>query len=76
MGFNMHFCIIFGTNLLTEGPVQIAVFFPISVFRRKGISNGTNLCDNLSWNNATQETWSTSLEVREASTRQGACPGG
>ena len=27
MGFNMHFYIIFGTNLLTEGPVQIAVFF-------------------------------------------------
>ena len=41
MGFIMHFYIIFGTNLLTEGPVQIAVFLPISVFRRKGISNGT-----------------------------------
>ena len=36
----MLFYIIFGTNLLTEGPVQIAVFLPISVFRRKGISNG------------------------------------
>ena len=32
--------IIFGTNLLTGGPTQIAVFLPISVFRRKGISNG------------------------------------
>ena len=40
MGFIMHFYIIFGTNLLTEGPVQIAVFLPISVFRRKGISKG------------------------------------
>ena len=40
MGFIMHFYIIFGTNLLTKGPVQIAVFLPISVFRRKGISNG------------------------------------
>ena len=40
MGFIMHFYIIFGTNLLTEGPVQITVFLPISVFRRKGISNG------------------------------------
>ena len=39
-GFNMHFYIIFGTNLLTKGPVQIAVFLPISVFCRKGISNG------------------------------------
>ena len=26
MGFNMHFYIIIGTNLLTEGPVQIAIF--------------------------------------------------
>ena len=39
MGFNMHFYII-GTNLLTGGPVPVAVFLPISVFRRKGISNG------------------------------------
>jgi len=29
MGFIMHFYIIFGTNLLTEGPVQIVVFLPI-----------------------------------------------
>ena len=27
MGFTMHFYIIFGTNLLTEGPMQIAIFF-------------------------------------------------
>ena len=40
MSFIMHFNIIFGTNLLTEGPVQIVVFLPISVFRRKGIPNG------------------------------------
>ena len=40
MDFIIHFYIIFGTNLLTQGPVQIAVFLPISVFRRKGISNG------------------------------------
>ena len=40
MGFTLHFYIIFGTNLLTGGPAHIAVFLPISVFRRKGISNG------------------------------------
>ena len=39
MGFIKHFYIIFGTNLLTKGPVQIVVFLPISVFHRKGISN-------------------------------------
>ena len=27
MGFIIHFYIIFGTNLLTQGPVQIAGFF-------------------------------------------------
>ena len=40
MGFIMLFYIIFGTNLLTESPVQIAIFLPIWVFCRKGISNG------------------------------------
>ena len=51
MGFTMHFYIIFGTNLLTEGPVQIVVFLPISVFRRKGTPNEIqtewNLCEDL-----------------------------
>ena len=40
MGFIIHFYIIFGTNLLTGGPTQIVVFLPISVFQRKGISDG------------------------------------
>ena len=40
MGFILHIYIIFGTNILTQDPVQIAVFLPISVFHRKGISNG------------------------------------
>ena len=39
LGFIIHFYIIFGTNLLTGGPAQICCFMPISVFRRKGISN-------------------------------------
>ena len=80
MGFNMNFYIIFGTNLLTEDPVQI-VFFPISVFLAE-----KEYQTESKWNktfvriflgtNATQETWSTGLEVREASTRQGVGPGG
>ena len=40
MGLFLHFYIIFGTNLLTGGPAQIVVFFPILEFRRKGISKG------------------------------------
>ena len=39
-GFIIHFYIIFGTNLLTRGPAQICRFMPISVFWRKGISDG------------------------------------
>ena len=40
LGFNFHFYIIFGINLLTRGPAQICCFMPISVFRGKGISDG------------------------------------
>ena len=47
MGFNMLFYIIFGTNLLTGGLVPVSVFLPISVFRRKGISNGVQTEWNL-----------------------------
>jgi len=43
MGFIIYFYTIFGTNLLTGGPVQIAVFLPISVFHIKGISNGVQM---------------------------------
>ena len=54
MGFIIHFYTIFGTNLLIGGPVQIAIFLPISVFRRKGISNGVqtewNLRESYFWN--------------------------
>ena len=54
MGINIPFYIIVGTKLLTEGPVQIAVFLPVLVFHRKGISNGVqtewNLRENLFWN--------------------------
>ena len=57
MGFIMHFYIIFGTNLLTGGPAQNCCFLPISVFLRKGISNGIqtewNLREDLFWNKRT-----------------------
>ena len=50
----MLFYIIFGTNLLTGGRVPVSVFLPISVFSRKGISNGIqtewNLREDLFWN--------------------------
>ena len=35
MGFTMHFYIIFRTNLLTRGPVQIAGFCLFQCFAEK-----------------------------------------
>ena len=43
MGFIMHFYIIFGTNLLTEGPVKIAVFLAyFSVSQKRNIKRNPN----------------------------------
>ena len=60
MGFILHIYIIFGTNLLTGGPSRIAVFLPISVFRRKGISNRVqtewNLRERYFWNKSDPES--------------------
>ena len=53
MGFVIHFYIIFGTNILTEGLAQIVVFLPISEFRRKGISNGVQT----KWNLRERDFW-------------------
>ena len=73
MGFILHIYIIFATNLLTGGPAHIAVFLPISVFRRKEISNGVqtewNLRERDFWNERDLENWSASQEAAEASTR-------
>ena len=69
MGFILYFYIIFGTNLLTRGPTHIAVFLPISVFRRKGISNGVqmewNIWERDFWNKSDPE----SLECKSRSCR-------
>ena len=53
MGFILHIYIIFGTNLLTGGPARIVVFLPISVLRRKGISNGVQT----EWNLRERDFW-------------------
>ena len=43
MGFIMHFYIIFGTNLLTKGLVQIAIFFAyFSVSQKRNIKWNPN----------------------------------
>ena len=53
MGFTKHFYIIFGTNLLTGGPAHIVVLLPVSVFQRKGISNGVQT----EWNLRERDFW-------------------
>jgi len=71
----MHFYIIFGTNLLTGGPVQIAVFFCLfqcfadKEYQMESKRDETSGSD-LFWTNANQETWSGRQEVNEAATRQ------
>ena len=67
MGFIIHFYIIFGTNLLTGGPTHIAVFLPISVFRRKGISNGMKPSGNLFLEQ--KQSKELGVQAREASRR-------
>ena len=80
MGITLHFYIIFGTNLLTEGPVQFAVFCLFQCFVEKEYQTEYN------WNetivriflgtNAIQETWSGSQRRNEAATRQEGAPKG
>ena len=79
MGFIIHFYIIFWTNLLTKGPVQIAVFFAyFSVSQKRNIKrspNGIKPSGELFFGtNAIQETWSGRQERSEEATRQGGAP--
>ena len=78
LGFIIHFYIIFGTNLLTGGPAQIAVFCLFRCFDEKeyqmeskrnetfgGVIFGTNVI---------QRTWSGRQATEKASMRQGGAP--
>mgnify|MGYP005813502863 CR=1 FL=1 len=82
MGFILYIIIIFGTNLLTGGPARIAVFLPISVFRRKGISNGVQTEGNLRERDFWNERDPGDFELKSRKLRGGheagrrACPPG
>ena len=76
MGFTIHFYIIFGTNLLTEGPAQI-VFFLFQCFEEKEYQTESKRNEtfgsDIFGTNAIQETWSGRQEAAEAARRvQGA----
>ena len=77
MGFTLQFYIIFGTNLLTGGPAQIAVFCLFQRFAEKEYQTESKRNEtfrrDLFGTNAITETWSGRQEVNEAAIRvQGA----
>ena len=69
MGFNMLFYIIFGTNLLTGGPVPLSVFAYFSVSQKRNTKRNETFAMIFLGPKANLETWSGSLELREAATR-------
>ena len=76
MGFTIHFYIIFGTNQLTGGPAQIAIFCLFQGFEEKEYQTESKLnetFENVIFStNVIQETWSGHQETREDGTMQGA----
>ena len=76
MGFIIHFYIIFGTNLLTQGPVQIAVFCLFQCFAEKEYQTESKRNETFGsvifGTNVIQRTWSGRQAINEAATRQGA----
>ena len=73
MGFILHFYIIFGTNLLTGGPAQIAVFCQFQCFAEKEYqteSKRNETLGNVSFGtNVIHRTWSGRQSINEAATR-------
>ena len=78
MGFIIHFYIIFGTNLLTGGPAQIAVFCLFQCFTEKEYqmeSKRNETFGNVIFGtNVIQRTWSGRQEITKEATRQGGTP--
>ena len=76
MGFIIHFNIIFGTNLLTQGPVQIDVFclFQCSAEKEYQTESKRNetFRNVIFGTNVIQRTWSGRKATNEEATRQGA----
>ena len=80
MEFVIHFYIIFGTNLLTRGLAQIAVFCLFQCFTEKEYQTESNPNETFAridfGTNAIQETWSGRQGSNEAATRQGGAARG
>ena len=78
MGFIIHFYIIFGTNLLTGGPAQIAVSCLFRCFEGKEYQTESKRNETFGnvifGTNVIQRTWSGRQETTEEATRQGDAP--
>ena len=78
MGFNMLFYIIFGTNLLTGGPVPVSVFCLLQSFAEKKYQTESKRNETFGsvifGTNVIQRTSSASQEAAEAPTRQEGAP--
>ena len=70
MGFIIHFYIIYGSNLLTGGPAQIAVFCLYQTEPKRNETFGSMIFGI----NVIQRTWSGRQEINEEATRQGGAP--
>ena len=78
MGLFIHFYIILGTNLLTQGPVQIVVFCLFQCFAEKEYQTESKRNETFGrvifGTNAIQETWSGRQAANEAATRVPGAP--
>ena len=78
MGFTKHFYVIFGTNLLTQGPVQIVVFCLFQCFAEKEYQTESKRNETfrrfIFGTNMIQGTWSRRQERNKVATRQGGAP--
>ena len=73
LGFIIHFYIIFGTNLLTGGPGQIAIFCLFQCFAEKEYQTESKRNETFGnvifGTNMIQETWIPRQETKEKATR-------
>ena len=77
MGFTLHLYIIFGTNLLTGGPAQIAVFCLFQSFTEKEYqteSKRNETFGSVIFGTNVIQTWSASQEAAEAAMRVEGVP--
>ena len=76
MGFIIHFYIIFGTNLLTGGPVQFFCLFQCFAEKQYQMESKRNETFGrvIFGTNVIQRTWSGHQERRKEATRQGGAP--